>query len=47
MKIEPNSEVVLFDTSSTNKAQHNSGKIEFGKDGLLYVTVDDCIERRE
>lgn len=40
-KIDPDSEVVLLDTPKAIEAMHNSGKIEFGKDGMLYVTIGD------
>lgn len=40
--IDRASEVVFFETGSLAFDHHNSGKIEFGKDGFLYVTCGDA-----
>jgi len=42
MKIDPDSELVLFETPPLFWASHNSGDIAFGKDGMLYITVGDA-----
>ena len=39
--IDPASEVVLLDNIPSPTGFHNSGDLEFGKDGFLYVTVGD------
>jgi hypothetical protein len=39
--IDKSSEEVLFDTPPLGFRFHNGGKIEFGKDGYLYVTVGE------
>ncbi|UCH24518.1 MAG: PQQ-dependent sugar dehydrogenase, partial [Trueperaceae bacterium] len=44
--IDPATEVVLFDTSPLFRDHHNSGDVEFGSDGNLYVTVGDGGGRR-
>lgn len=46
-EIDPDSEEVLLDTPPTKKAQHNSGKIEFGKDGYMYVSIGEGGENDE
>jgi len=42
MKIDPDSELVLFETPPLYSSSHNSGDIAFGKDGKLYITVGDA-----
>lgn len=44
--IDPASELVLFDTPPLFRDHHNSGDMEFGMDGLLYVTVGDGGSKR-
>lgn len=39
--VDPASEMVLFNTPSMYKNHHTGGDVEFGKDGLIYVTVGD------
>lgn len=39
--IDPNSETVLLQTPPLTTRVHNGGKIEFGKDGYLYVSIGD------
>jgi glucose/arabinose dehydrogenase/PKD repeat protein len=39
--IDINSETVFFETPSLEYDHHNSGDIEFGNDGHMYVTVGD------
>jgi len=39
--IDHASKIVLLDTPSTAKPMHNSGMIEFGKDGYVYITIGD------
>lgn len=38
-KIGKSTKHVLFDTPSLAYQYHNAGKIEFGNDGMIYVTV--------
>lgn len=40
-QIDPDSEMVLLDTPPAVEAMHNSGKLVFGKDGMLYVTIGE------
>ena len=40
-KMDKSTEQVLFDTPSLAYRYHNAGKIEFGKDGMIYVTVGE------
>ncbi|MGH2531440.1 MAG: DUF7594 domain-containing protein [Thermomicrobiales bacterium] len=39
--INPGSEVVLLDNIPSPNGNHNAGDLDFGKDGLLYVSVGD------
>ena len=39
--VDPRSEVVFFETSRLGTQTHNSGDIEFGADGKVYVTVGE------
>ena len=39
--VDPSSEVVFFETSRLGTQTHNSGDIEFGADGKVYVTVGE------
>ena len=39
--VDPSSEVLFFETSRLGTQTHNSGDIEFGADGKVYVTVGE------
>ncbi|MFN2470399.1 MAG: sorbosone dehydrogenase family protein [Gaiellaceae bacterium] len=39
--VDPASETVLIDNIPSWNGNHNAGDLQFGKDGLLYVTVGD------
>ena len=39
--VDPNSEILFFETSRLGTQTHNSGDIEFGADGKVYVTVGE------
>ena len=39
--IDPASEVVLIDNMPSTNGNHNAGDVQFGPDGLLYVSVGD------
>ncbi len=39
--IEPQTELVLIDKIPSAGGNHNAGDVQFGKDGLLYVSVGD------
>ena len=39
--IDPDSETILIDDIPATGGYHNGGDLEFGKDGLLYVSVGD------
>ena len=39
--VDPTSEVLFFETSRLGTQTHNSGDIEFGADGKVYVTVGE------
>lgn len=39
--VDPTSEIVFFETSRLGTQTHNSGDIEFGADGKVYVTVGE------
>ena len=39
--VDPSSELVLLDNIPSFNGNHNGGDVQFGPDGLLYVTVGD------
>lgn len=39
--VDPATELVLIDNMPSTAGNHNAGDVEFGKDGLLYVTIGD------
>ena len=39
--VDPRSELVFFETQRLGTQTHNSGDIEFGADGMVYVTVGE------
>eukprot|EP00562_Extubocellulus_spinifer_P005313 CAMPEP_0178535294 /NCGR_PEP_ID=MMETSP0696-20121128/35469_1 /TAXON_ID=265572 /ORGANISM="Extubocellulus spinifer, Strain CCMP396" /LENGTH=1360 /DNA_ID=CAMNT_0020167425 /DNA_START=360 /DNA_END=4442 /DNA_ORIENTATION=+ len=45
--VDPNSEVVFFETSRLGTQTHNSGDIAFGADGMVYVTVGESGSKKE
>ena len=41
LTLDPTSETVLIDNINSPNGNHNAGDLQFGKDGLLYVTAGD------
>ena len=46
-KIDPSTETVLLQTPPLTTRVHNGGKIEFGKDGYLYLSIGDLGHKEE